>query len=141
YLEQALPHHLDALKPNPKHPTYRRFLRNHYMILANTLVRDKKPAGAAKAVAELVNYGPNSWQEYRDAASVLARCVPLAGDSPLAQQCTAKAIELLEEAFRKDFVKDAESLKKVPEFHTLASQPGFKKLVADLEEKMKDKPK
>src|SRR5262249_59029043 len=36
-LEQAVKHQQEALRTNPRHPTYRRFLCNHYMNLARTV--------------------------------------------------------------------------------------------------------
>jgi hypothetical protein len=77
-LEQAVGHQRAARRTNRGNPTYRLFLRNHYLELSDVLVRMKEHAGAAKAAAELPGAFPDGWQEYHRAAGFLARCVPLA---------------------------------------------------------------
>jgi tetratricopeptide (TPR) repeat protein len=48
-LERAIHHQQTALKRNPKHPTYRRLLRAHYLVLARTLKGLGEEEEAARA--------------------------------------------------------------------------------------------
>src|SRR5262249_55327222 len=77
-LEQAVKHQQAALRTNPRHPTYRKFLCNHYMTLAVALFQLGEHAEATLAAerrAALVFEDPSSvWRSY----VVLRRCMSLA---------------------------------------------------------------
>jgi tetratricopeptide (TPR) repeat protein len=109
-LEQAIDHQQAALKAYPKHVTYRQFLRNHYMHLAETRVRLKEHAEAAKAVHARIGLHPDGWWEFHQAADVLIRCAIVAEkDAQLsasdgqaaAQVYASEAKELLTEAIKR----------------------------------------
>lgn len=77
-LEQAISHQQAALEANPRHPPYQQLLRNHYSVLAETLLRLKDHAGAAKAAQAMAGVRPGNATNAYEAACYLAPCVTLA---------------------------------------------------------------
>jgi serine/threonine protein kinase/tetratricopeptide (TPR) repeat protein len=81
-VEKAIRHQQMARNANPMNPNYRQFLRNHYWVLAETLVRLGDHAEAARAATEPPRLFPESWQEYDRAVDYLARSLGLAKQDP-----------------------------------------------------------
>jgi serine/threonine protein kinase len=77
-LEQAIGHQQFALQANPKDPTYRQFLYNHYTVWAEVHVSLREHGAAARAAAELPRLLPDAWKAYDRAATILAQCAALA---------------------------------------------------------------
>jgi tetratricopeptide (TPR) repeat protein len=143
--EQAISHEQAALKQNPRNPTYRRYLRNHYWLLADTLVERKQHGPAAQAAAELPRVFPDGWEEYHRAAGLLARCVPLAEkDAGLpeakrtetARAYADQAIAQLRQAVRKGFA-DGQALEREATFAPLRSREEFQQVVRELRREKK----
>jgi serine/threonine protein kinase/Tfp pilus assembly protein PilF len=133
-LEQAIVHQQAALKVFPAHPTYRQFLRNHYMHLAETLVRLKEHTEAAKAVHARIGLQPAGWWEFHQAAAVLIRCAIVAEkDAQLsrrdrqaaAQAYAGQAKELLTEAIERS-KDDAGGLHMLARFLANHADPRFR---------------
>jgi serine/threonine protein kinase/tetratricopeptide (TPR) repeat protein len=128
-LEQAIGHQREGLKANPHSARYRPYLRNHFQVLAATLLQLGKHAEAAEAAAELPKVFPESWEEYDRAARFLAKCVPLADKDinlseaqrkALAQAYADRARELLREAAKRS-TNNLEALNNLAWF--LATHP------------------
>jgi tetratricopeptide (TPR) repeat protein/predicted Ser/Thr protein kinase len=143
--EQAIDHQQAALKLNPKSPTYRNLLRQHYSEYTDALVRLGKHGEAPKAAMQLPGLYPENGQEYYFAAQFLARCVPLAEkDSTrpeaerqkLVQTYSSRAIELLKEAIHKGY-QDVKRLKQDKAFDPLRAREGFRRLLSELKAKTK----
>jgi tetratricopeptide (TPR) repeat protein len=77
-LEEAIRHQQAALAANPRHPRYRLFLRNHYAVLAATLLRLGKHDEAAVAAQQLAGTREQHWEDLLWARDLLARCAALA---------------------------------------------------------------
>jgi tetratricopeptide (TPR) repeat protein len=77
-VERAIRCQEDALKQLPKSPPYRHLLREHHLLLADTLLGQGDHRQAARTAADLVRAFPGRWQEAHDAAAVLEDCVRLA---------------------------------------------------------------
>jgi tetratricopeptide (TPR) repeat protein/predicted Ser/Thr protein kinase len=142
-LEQALPCHLSARKARPAHAQYRQFLRNHYVVLAETLLRQREHGGAAKTAAELPRLLPDNPREYVLAASFLARCVPLATQDSalpaeqrpdLAEKYASEAVDLLRQAVLRGY-RNLNEIKTEKGFDSVRGYAGFQNVVADLKEK------
>ncbi len=78
YLEDGLKRVTAALAPNPDHPTHRRALSDQHRWLGEALLGLKDHAGAAAEARTLARVLPERGQDRVLAASLLARCVPLA---------------------------------------------------------------
>jgi serine/threonine protein kinase/uncharacterized protein HemY len=109
-LEKAIQYQRVALRQNHRNETSRRFLSNHYMRLAETLLRLGEHADAARIAAEPVQLFPETWQEYHLAAVRLSRCaLAVADDAKLSvperdaasKTYAARGRELLREAAPK----------------------------------------
>jgi serine/threonine protein kinase/tetratricopeptide (TPR) repeat protein len=111
-LQQAIPRQQEALKSYPKHPTYRLYLRNHYLLLGYTLVQLGEHAEAALAAQTRLDFFPDHlrefcWDEHFQVALVLIRCEHLAKKdvklavskrAAVAQSYLDRARELLKQA-------------------------------------------
>jgi tetratricopeptide (TPR) repeat protein len=75
FLEEGLPHHLTALKINPRHPEYRRFFRNHLQVLVevNAMLQDQ--SAAVQAAQQRNDLGWDPPTDAYDAACALAHCI------------------------------------------------------------------
>jgi tetratricopeptide (TPR) repeat protein/tRNA A-37 threonylcarbamoyl transferase component Bud32 len=146
-LEKAIRHQQAALRYKPQHPQYVQFLCKHYGVLADTLVQLRDHGAAATAAAELANLTARiddvpgaQWQVYFRAASLLARCVPLAENDPLlseaqqratTQRYAEQAMNWLRQAIAKGY-KDAKRLQEVPDLASLRQRPDFENLLSAL---------
>jgi serine/threonine protein kinase/Tfp pilus assembly protein PilF len=112
-VERAIVHQRAALEDQPKNATYRRFLRNHYQVLADVLLKLGDHAQAARAAAELPRISPEVWQEYDFAINFLVQCVLLAErDSKLSTEQRAAAVQ---EYSRQAKHSIDEGLKRIPD--------------------------
>jgi tetratricopeptide (TPR) repeat protein len=135
--EQALANRRAALALAPKNAEYQSSTRMACADLAETLVRQGAHEDAAKTIAEFVALSPTSGPECVRAASLLARCVPLAtADTRLADARRAdragayaeRAVELLREA-RKQGQKDDNVLRSDHSFDVLRTRADFRELL------------
>jgi serine/threonine protein kinase/Flp pilus assembly protein TadD len=92
-LEEAIVHQRAALKINHQHPTYRRYLSNHYWHLTQVLLRIGDHPGAAKAALEPPRLFPDDWQEAFGAVERLVRCTWLAQEDIKLPEAQRKALE------------------------------------------------
>jgi tetratricopeptide (TPR) repeat protein len=81
-VEQAIRHQQTALKVSPEHQTYRRFLRNHYTVLTETLIGLGEHRRAAEAAEQVPRFSSTVWQDNIASAKVLQYCIALAGKDP-----------------------------------------------------------
>jgi tetratricopeptide (TPR) repeat protein len=144
-LLQAITHQQRALKINPRNPDYRRFLRNHYQNLAETLLLLGDHSEAAQAASELPRIFPTGWEEYYRSARFLARCIPLAEKDlklseperqTLAQSHAEHAVVLLKAAINQGF-RDHKQLNEDVAFDSLRMHQHFRRLVDSLEHNAK----
>src|SRR5207247_1549375 len=76
-LDEARPHHLSALRMNPRHPDYRMSYRNYLLALARTGAGQGDQTAALEAAAKLRDLGWDPPGNAYDAACALARCVSI----------------------------------------------------------------
>src|SRR5205085_9455320 len=74
---KAIDHQQSAHKKEPKDEMCRRFLRNHYSVLAEICLKQEDHDGLAKAAVEPAKLFPDDGQEYYAAAEFLVRCLTL----------------------------------------------------------------
>ncbi len=141
-LDEALLHHHEASRANPRHRVYGQFLRKHYVFVAETALRQHDHEAVAAAMTALVTVGDDDWQRYLRAAGFLARCVPLAEQESkltaakqkeLAQTYADRAMKLLRQAAARGLVDS--SLLRPTAFDALRKREDFKELVQELETK------
>jgi tetratricopeptide (TPR) repeat protein len=144
-LEQAVTHQRAALRARPRHPTYRLFLRHHYVNLADALQRLGKHAEAAGVAEKLSQVFPEDPVNWYEAAGLLALCVSLTekdaaqtptGRAKLAKTYADRAMQMLNVAVAKGF-KHLEAMKRNAYLKPLRSREDFKKLLAKLEAQAK----
>ncbi len=140
-LLEGLPHHLAALKVNPRHPQYRLTYRKHLSLLPEVhaeLLEQEDAVHAALAVGDL-GYDPPA--DAYDAACLLSRCVRRVSkhdklDDKERQQAAQfygdEAMKLLRAAVSKGF-KNVAHMKKDTDLDPLRKRDDFQKLVAELE--------
>jgi tetratricopeptide (TPR) repeat protein len=145
-LEQARPHHQAALKASPKNPIYRQFYRNNLWNLADSCLGVADHARLATTADESALFGFDPANDMYLAARWLCRCVTLADkDAKLAetrreeltQSYADRAQVLLQQAVERGY-KDAAHLKQDPDLEPLRAREDFRKLLADLERKIKE---
>src|SRR5262249_53598078 len=128
-LVRAITHQRAALNVTPQHPTYRQFLRNHYVSLAHVLVLLRAHAAATKTIDESSERFPGDYA----AARLLARCVSLAENDEklkderrlqLADAYGQRAVEILREAARRGWL-GAQHMKKAPDLDPLRRREDF----------------
>jgi tetratricopeptide (TPR) repeat protein len=138
--ELAIANQQAALRAKPKELQFRRFLRNHYWLLTDTLVRLGKLAEAAPRAADLARVFPGSAIDAHDATCFLARCVSLAdGDAilppgrrqELARTNGDRAVALLRAAVQNGF-KNVARIKKEPALDPLRERPDFQEVLAGM---------
>jgi serine/threonine protein kinase/tetratricopeptide (TPR) repeat protein len=144
-LEEARPHHLAALKADPKNFTYRRYYRNNLSSMAGFRVALADHARAAAAADELARFGFDPANDAYTAGSVLARCAALArNDARLdedkreefAEDYATRAVARLRQAVANGFRNPAQ-LRKDSWLDGVRDREDFRKLVAEVEEKAK----
>jgi tetratricopeptide (TPR) repeat protein len=141
--ERAVAHQRTALALLPGHTGFKYSFANNAAILAETLVRLGDHGAAVQAAAELPKTFPTQESAYRQAARLLARCVPLAEqDETLpvekSQELTKaygdQAITLLRQGLLHGPGPGAGQLKNDPYLASLRPRADFQKLVAESEE-------
>jgi hypothetical protein len=130
-----------ALQAKPNHPAYRRFLRDHYVVLADTLVHLGKHGDAVRAAAKLAEVFPEDPNGAYLAARYVANCLALvekdetlspAGREELARTYRAQALAFLHQAVRNGYT-DLSRLKGDPALSPLRPSEEFRELLAQLE--------
>jgi hypothetical protein len=76
-LLEGWPHHLAALKANPRHPTYRQFYRNYLSALTGVLAGQLEQQDAVRTAEDCRDLGWNAPADAYDAACFLSQCVPV----------------------------------------------------------------
>jgi serine/threonine protein kinase/tetratricopeptide (TPR) repeat protein len=145
HLEEAGPHHVSALRANPRSPAYRRF----YRVNLGTLIRADAglgdPASAKQGADKMRDLGWDPPGDAYHAACALALCVPLVGQGnpandaerdKLQQFYADQALAMLRVAVAKGF-KEVAYLKKDNALAAVRQRDDFKKLLAELEAKQK----
>jgi tetratricopeptide (TPR) repeat protein len=85
-LRRAIAHQRAALEAQPRNPTYRRFLRYHWLNLISRLFELGDHRECSKAAAEFARISPEPTRDAFFAAAYLARCAAQAeGDSALSR--------------------------------------------------------
>jgi tetratricopeptide (TPR) repeat protein len=142
-LLEGRPHHLAALKANPKHPTYRQFYRNHLQELTTVHAELLEPEDAVGTAETRRDLGWNAPADAYDAACLLSSCIPIVAQhdklddkqrQEAAQFYGDAALKLLREAVSKGY-KDVVHMKKDAALDPLRQRKEFQKLVAQLEGK------
>jgi serine/threonine protein kinase/tetratricopeptide (TPR) repeat protein len=144
-LLEGRPYHLAAQKANPRHPTYRRFYRNHLgvLIMAHAWLLEQEDA--VRTAETCRDLGFDAPVDAYDAACSLCWCVPIAAKheklddqqrKEAAQFYADQAMKLLREAVGKGY-KEMAHIKKDTDLDPLRSREDFQKLVAELDQKRK----
>src|SRR5262245_41259392 len=76
-LLKGRPHHLAALKANPRHPTYLQSYRDHLMVLTAAPAGLLEPEDAVRAAETCRDLGRDAPADAYDAACFLSLCVPI----------------------------------------------------------------
>jgi WD40 repeat protein/tetratricopeptide (TPR) repeat protein len=141
-VEEAIRHQRLALERKPQDQVAHQFLANHHRVLSDVLIRSGDHVQAEATAAEVPKLFPHVAKAHRDAACLVARCVPLAEKdnslSPerrreLAQGYAEQAVKHLSEAVRKG-AKDRATLENDADLAPLRGRDDFKKLLAGLGE-------
>jgi serine/threonine protein kinase len=141
HLERAIAHQQLALQAKPKYSEYRRFLRNHYEVLTDTLIHLGKHGDAVRAAANLADVFPEDPNDAYLAAQGVAGCLDLAAKDQalsladreaLARTYRDQALALLHRAVRQGY-RDLGRLKEDPTLRALRPSQEFRELLNDLE--------
>lgn len=144
-LLEGMPHHLAALKANPRHPAYRQFYRYYLNVLTVTHAVLLEPEDAVRTAETCRDLDWDAPADAYVAACWLSRCVPLAAkhdrlDDEQRKQAVQfygdAAMKLLRDAGSKGF-KDVAYMKKDTNLDPLRQRDDFQQLVAELEGKGK----
>jgi serine/threonine protein kinase len=137
------PHHLAALKANPRHPNYRQFYRNHLGALTAAHAGLLAQEDAVRTAETCRDLGWDAPVDAYDAACYLSQCVPIvvqhdkldaAQRKEAAQFYGDAAMKLLRSAVSKGY-KDLAHMKKDTDLDPLRQRDDFRTLVAELEGK------
>jgi tetratricopeptide (TPR) repeat protein len=140
-LLEGRPHHVAALRANPRHPTYRQFYHNHLRVLTSVhagLLETNEAVQTAEARRDL---GWDPPDDAHDAACFLSACISIAAKhqklddqqrKELAQIYDDAAMKLLRDAVNKGY-KDVAQMKKDANLDPLRQRESFRSLVAELE--------
>jgi serine/threonine protein kinase len=135
------PHHLTALKANPRHPSYRQFYRSQLATLTPVYAGLLEPEDAVHTAETCRDLGWDAPADAYDAACYLSLCVPIVAKhekldatqrTDAVQFYSNAAMKLLRHAVDKGF-KDVAHIKKDPDLDPLRQRDDFQKLVAQLE--------
>jgi hypothetical protein len=129
-LERAVEQQRAALAALPRHPVYRRFLRNHLCLLTAVHRALHQPAEALRAArewAELVRGDP---ADLYNVACSLASCVPLA-QGEARRALAAEAVGMLKRAVAAGW-NDARRTGRDPDLDPLRDRDDFRRLLAEL---------
>jgi tetratricopeptide (TPR) repeat protein len=141
-LQEGKPHHLAALKSNPRNPTYRQFYRNHLSVLTRVHAGLLEKADAVRTAEISRDLGWDAPADAYDAACFLSLCIPIVAkhdqlDEKQRQEATQfygdAAMKLLRDAVSKGF-KNVAHMKKDTGLDPLRQREDFKKLIAELAE-------
>jgi serine/threonine protein kinase/tetratricopeptide (TPR) repeat protein len=144
-LMEGRPHHLAALRANPRDPTYRRYYRNHLNVLTAVHAGLLEREDAVRTAETRRDLGWDPAADAYDAAGFLSRCVPIVTQNDKLDDRQRKeaaefygdaAIRLLREAVGKGF-KDGSRMNKDAAFEPLRQRDDFRKLVAEVDTKWK----
>jgi tetratricopeptide (TPR) repeat protein len=144
-LLEGRPHHLAALRANPRNPIYRRIYRNHLNVLIEVHAGLLEPEDAVRTAETCRDLGWNAPRDTYDAACYLSDCIPIAaGHDKLDDEHRKAAVQfygdaamrLLRDAVSKGW-KDVAHMKKDTDLDPLRQREDFGKLIADLEGKGK----
>ena len=144
-LLEGRPHHLAALKANPRDPTYRQFYRSHLAVLTQVHAGLLEQADAVRTAETCRNLGWDAPADAYAAACGLSQCVPAVAKhdqlddkrhNEAVQFYADAAMKLLREAVSKGY-KDVPHMKKDTDLDPLRQWEDFQKLVAELEGKEK----
>jgi serine/threonine protein kinase len=145
-LDEAIPYHQAALKANPRHTDYRAYYRNSLVELTQSFAGlGDRPAALATATKRR-DLGWNGALDAYEAACMLALCVPIVEkDDKLdeAQRQAEKefyagqAIVMLRESIARGY-QDAAHMKQDKYISAIHENAEFKKVVAELEAKLKN---
>jgi tetratricopeptide (TPR) repeat protein len=144
-LREGRPHHLAALKANPRHPTYRQFYRNHLYVLAAAYAGLLEQGDAIRTAETRRDLDWDAPADAYDAACSLSLCIPIVakhakldnkGRKEAAQFYGDAAMKLLRDAVRKGY-KDVAHMKKDTDLAPMRQREDFQKLVAQLQRKGK----
>jgi tetratricopeptide (TPR) repeat protein len=139
------PHHLSALKANPRHPTYRQFYHEHLNVLTEAYAGLLEQEDAVRTAETCRDLGWDPSADAYAAACGLSLCVPIvakhdkldAGQrKEAARFYSDAAMKLLREAVSKGY-KDIANMKKDTDLNPLRQREDFQKLVAGLVGKVK----
>ena len=129
---------------------YRRAVSYAYWMLAALEIDRKDHRAAAEAVSSYLAIEPNGFEEAREAAGFLCRCIvlcredqgiPAAERESLARACSDRAIAALQTAVRYGF-RDLNGLTASRTYDPLRGRPEFARVVHDVEaivEALKDR--
>ena len=140
-LLEGRPHHLAALKANPRHPTYRQFYRNHLNVLTEVHAGLLEQEDAVRTAETCRDLGWNAPADAYDAACFLSQCIPIVAKhdklddkqrKEAAQFYGDAAMKLLRDAVSKGY-KDVAHMKKDTDLDPLRQRDDFQKLIAELE--------
>jgi hypothetical protein len=142
-LLEGRPHHLAALKANPRHPTYRRNYHNQLSVLTEVHAGLLEKDEAVRAAEARRDVGWDAAADAVDAAGFLSDCIPVVnrhaklddGQRMEAARFYADAaLKLLRESVARGY-KDAAKLKADPSFAPLRDRAEYQTVLADLEAK------
>jgi eukaryotic-like serine/threonine-protein kinase len=142
-LLEGQPHHLAALKANPRHPTYREYYREHLGLLTKVNAGLLKREEAVRAAETCRDLGWDAPADAYAAARFLSQSIPIVtkheklGDQQRAEAAQFygdAAMKLLRDAVSKGF-KDEASVKKDADLDPLRQREDFRKLIAELQRK------
>ena len=140
-LLEGRPHHLAALKANPRHPSYRQFYRHHLGMLTGVHAGLLEREDAVRAAETRRDMGWNAPADAYDAACFLSQCIPIVARqerlddkqrNEAAQFYGDAAMRLLRDAVNKGY-KDVAHMKKDADLNQLRRRQDFQKLIARLE--------
>src|SRR5262249_35921664 len=139
-LLEGRPHHLAALKANPRHPTYRQFYQYHLAALTAAHAGLLEQEDAVRTAETCRSPGWDAPADTYNAACFLSLCVPIVAKhdkldatqrKEAAQFYGDAAMKLLRDAVSKGY-KHVAHLKKDTDLDPLRQRDDFQKLVAEL---------
>src|SRR5262249_8727015 len=140
------PHHLAALKANPRHPVYRQVYRDHLGALTAAHAGLLEQEDALRPAETCRDLGWDAPADAYDAACFLSLCVPIVAKhdkldatqrKEAAQLYGDAAMKLLRDAVSKGY-KDVAHMKKDTDLDPLRRREDFQKPGAELERKGKE---
>jgi tetratricopeptide (TPR) repeat protein len=144
-LLEGRPHHLAALKANPRHPTYRQFYRNYLSVLTRVHAGLLEQEEAVRTAETCRDLGWNAPGDAYEAACSLSKCAPIVARhdklddkrrKEAAQLYGDAAMKLLRDAVSKG-CRNVAHMRKDPDLDPLRQRADFQKLIAELEGKAK----